>query len=121
MELTVDEAVEHVQRDGGLVHGNHVTGIKDLQEREALSSLESTNLLTTKVPGSSGGLLEALLSGPDHVVGPAATTEVIADEIFSTRVDQNRNIGGKNVREIEGKVADPITEQVGVNEPKKTN
>lgn len=113
--MAIDESVEHVKGNGGLIHGHHVASSKDLEEGEALGSLGGTNLCTSKGVGSGGSFLEGGLTRPLHIVCPGATTEVVADKVLSSRVDQNGDTGSENGGNIDSKVGDPVTEEFGVD------
>jgi hypothetical protein len=93
-----------------------VAGVEDLEPSESLSALDISNLVSTKVPRAGLGSVEGLLSGPLHVVGPGASSHVVADEIISSRVDQDGDIGRQNGGDIDGKVGDPVTEELSVDE-----
>jgi len=88
--LSAKPSVKEIQRSLWLIHGYHVTGTEDLEEREVATVLDLTIFVTVvKFDVLDLSLVESLLSWPLKSIGPSLVAEPVADEVGITSVDQD--------------------------------
>lgn len=89
--FVVDEARKHVEGVGRLVMRSEMASFVDFEEGESREGASATGSVAADDPVFGRGSIEATLSRPLHMFNPVFAAQVVADEVFNARVDQNAN------------------------------
>lgn len=111
----MDETRKHVEGIGRLVMRSKMTSFVDFEEGESREGLSAAGSVTADDPVFGRGGIEATLSRPLHVLNPVLAAQIVADEVFNARVDQNANAAFEDRREVLGEAGDPVTSQSDMN------
>jgi len=98
------ELGKHGQSSFGLIHGDHMSGLVNSVEGEAVDVL----VFTITSQNSVVFVLEFALMGPLQFVDPFLTASPVADEVKITRVDQDGVVFTKEVSNIARFVSEPV-------------
>lgn len=100
----IHEIANHIQGNLGLVSGNHVSSVVNLQKGQSLGRTGQSLIL----PAVFFGNIKGFFAVPLQTERPCAVAEVVADEINITSVNQGRNARVQEIRNVRRKRLHPV-------------
>jgi hypothetical protein len=100
----IHEIANHIQGNLGLVSGNHMSSVVNLQKGQSLGRTGQSLIL----PAVFFRNIKGFLTVPLQPERPCAVTEVVADEINVTSVNQGRNARVQEIRNVRRKRLHPV-------------
>eukprot|EP01136_Pigoraptor_vietnamica_P028794 Opistho-1_new@86650 len=114
--LVVEERLQHGECVLGLVHGHHVTGVVDLEEREAADSAHEARLLAVDHPRLVVRRRKRRLGRPLELDRPRLVAHVVADKVVLAGVDEHADAIGEHRGKKELVVLHPVGLEHGVHD-----
>merc|ERR1711935_82137 len=113
--LAADELVDHLKACLRLIHWNHVTCLKNLQERKTICSPKPAHFLSVGHIWLVMGSVKLGIVQPLKLQSPMFVAQPVTDEVTITCIDENTDARGEQINQLEVVREHPITLKLSVD------